>query len=293
MSPGMRHTPMKNFLSAFLFLFLISWPRPAAAQYAGIHGEHLYFSLPADWQVVHGSKSDDLELIRKGDDINNWKELVTVQDLPSRRSDSPQAFLEAIKARREKECPGVTRWNVIQQDEYSMVYEWQLTKPCVGAARPLGQHELARVVFGKYNIFRIRYATVGQGLITDVRAKWISRLSSAAATIDASIDQTIPFTSAQILAALTPAMRTFNCKVTKATSTLVECKRPWTKHSIWLFRKPRNPGGEKVTAVLESHGNQTRVRITTGFGFSGNLIKENWSYPVFHQMMAALRQPPQ
>lgn len=267
---------------------------PASAQYAGIHHEWAHLRLPSDWRAVRHHKSPWREFVRKGDSIKNWRELIDAQQLPRTpwTAQSPEAFLDSLKARREKECPGITKWQVIQQDEYSIVYEWRQDKSCAGARRPtdaVEQRGIARIVYGRYKIFVLRYAARGRGsLVPGIRAKWVKWLSGDAFTIDAKIDEAVPFSSAQVIPALEAAMGAFDCKVKKATSGVIDCKRPM-KQPMWVWKPPADAGGEKVTAVLEPEGNETRVRITTGFGFSGNLVKQNWSYPIFCRMMSLLK----
>jgi hypothetical protein len=285
---------MNKLLSILILLAFMSLSRPALAQYAGIHAEGIQFPTPPDWQIVH-SKLYDLELIRKGDDIHNWKELITYQDFrrTSKRPASPQAWLEAREALREKDCPGAAHWEVIQHDEFSILYESELVKPCLKAPAPeqmVEQHDLARVVYGKEDILFLQYASKDLNLAPDVRSKWIDLLSTTAFNIDARIDQTIPFPAEEVIPALKAAMTSFNCKVVKSTATNVQCKRVW-KQFMWVWKPPNDSGGEKVTAILDPQGGHTRVRITTGFGFSGNLIKKNWAYPVFCETMAALEKP--
>lgn len=287
--------PMKTTAVVFICLILTARSRSSTAQYHGIGVEYIGFSLPPAWQASYSNETKShrlIEFTQTGDDINNWKELVSNQNdrRVSLAPSSPQAFFDDLKALREKTCPGITLWNVIQQDEYSILYEWQLTAPCTGApsaAQAVEQHEIARVVYGKYSVFQLRYAAKGLSLASEERAKWIRWLSSAEAAIDVEIDQSIPFTADQATTALRVAMQSIGCDVTSATSTLVECKRPRPN----MFLKGSPSGGEKVTAVLESRGNQTHIRISTGKGFYGAVNKENWSYPVFHEMMTNLQSP--
>lgn len=268
---------------------LLASPRSSTAQYAGIHDEGFLFSIPTGWQLV--PKSHNSEFIPKGDDVNSWKELITVQifDRKAIDADSPDAYLDSLKALREKECRSQTLWNVIQRDPWSILYEFQLTADCAGAppgSQAVEQHEIARVVYGKYGVFILHYAAKGPGLTQDARATWIDRLWSIPAMINADIDQVIPFTPDQTVAALKLAMQSVHCEVKEASSSQVDCKRP-RQYSLTT-----SSGGEKVTAALESQGAQTHVRITTGFGFVGNTVKENWSYAVFHEMMNNLHKPP-
>jgi hypothetical protein len=288
---------MKKFAPAVIsFLCLIACIDVPSAR---AQTERAGFSLSPDWQLASHSEMHDattMEFVRKGDDINNWKELITLQNFgrkgalaPSGAMPSPGDFLNAQKALREKECPGVTQWNTIAQDENSIVYEWQ-AKPCSGWPE---QHEMAKIVYGHYNIFILHYAAKVHELAPDTRAKWIKKFSTFNILVGGqplhfvsdTVDVAVPFAADKVMAALTPAMESVSCHVTKASSNRIECKRSrdvsWTKIS----------GGEAVTAVLTADGNNTHVHISTGKGFYGRLDKLDWSVPVYEAMMKALQQP--
>ena len=72
--------------------------------------ERLDFEFEPGWKLGHNAeipnKYSISEFIREGDDINNWKELLTVQKfvLPWGGS-SPEDALNGLKAIREKNCP--------------------------------------------------------------------------------------------------------------------------------------------------------------------------------------------
>ena len=86
---------------------------------------------------------------------------------------SPEDTLGSLKAIREKECPGVTKWNVIEKNENSILYEWQ-ARPCRGWT---DQHEIAKIIYGKYNRFFVHYVAKVYQLPPDTRAKWIKRFA--------------------------------------------------------------------------------------------------------------------
>lgn len=117
-----------------------------------------------------------IEFIREGDDIENWKELVTLQNfLPSWGGSSPEDAYNSLKTIREKECPGSTEWNVISTSTSRILYEWQ-AKPCMGWP---DQHELATIIFGKNNRFVLRYTVKTKQIDPEQRSKWIDVLSRA------------------------------------------------------------------------------------------------------------------
>jgi hypothetical protein len=285
-------TPM---VISFLCLIACIEAPPARAQ-----RENIEFGLSTDWQLASNSETHDatiMEFVRKGDDINNWKELVTFQNFarkgalaPRGAMPSPGDFLNTQKALREKECPGLTQWNTIAQDENSIVYEWQ-AKPCAGWPE---QHEMAKIVYGHYNIFILHYAAKVHELTPDTRAKWIKTFSTfnisvggqALHFVSDTVDVVVPFAADKVMAALVPAMESVSCHVTKATSKRIECNRPRSGYGTKTAS-----GGESVTAVLAADGNNTHVHISTGKGFYGRLVKEDWSVPIYEAVMKALEQP--
>ena len=258
------------------------WRSPA---HAG-SSEELQFQIDSHWKQANGAAKRGyviIEWVREGDDINNWKELFTYQNFGLRGKRTPEDFLNELKTLREKECPGVTEWNVIEHDENSILYEWQ-AKPCMSWP---DQHEVARIIFGKHNLFLLRYTAKVKELAPDTRTQWINTFK--AATVETKsvaaedVDEVVPFEMDKVMAALKPAMESVDCNVKEATANRVECKRPRHTSGNRVY------GGESVTAVLEVQGSKTRIVITTGKGFYGRLVKSNWSMPIYEQMMKNLQ----
>lgn len=101
------------------------------------------------------------------------------------------------------------------------------------------------------------------------------------------MDEVVPFPMDAVVAALKPAMENFGCKVTEAKAKRIECRRGRG------YDERTGAGAEKVTATLEAKGEQTRVRIWTGKGFVGRIGKNNWSTPIYEEMMKNLQKPAQ
>jgi len=244
---------MKRLTPVAALLFLISSVGPAAAE-----DEELSFKLGLDWQAASTTERNrqvTIEYVQQADDINNWKELFTYQNFP-RGKHTPEEELNKAKALRQKECPGATVWNVIEQNETSILYEWQ-AKPCLGWPE---QHEIARIIFGRHNLFVLHYVAKVHELAPDTRTKWINTLQDATVEFGAKsggsldVDYVIPYELDKVMAALKPAMESVDCDVKEASANRVECKRPrnTTGHNGY--------GGESVTAVLEGQGSKTRVQ---------------------------------
>lgn len=169
-------TAMKHSIPVVALLYLVSCVGVAIAKGKS---DKLQFEMPEGWQIAHGAETKHLRIVEyvpKGDDIENWKELFTYQNGGKNHFDhSPEKMLNGIKALREKECPGVTEWTVIDKTENSVLYEWH-AKPCLTWPE---QHEIARIIYGKYNWFFLHYDAKVHELSPDMRAKWIKFLEAA------------------------------------------------------------------------------------------------------------------
>jgi hypothetical protein len=98
-------------------------------------------------------------------------------------------------------------------------------------------------------------------------------------------DEVIPFAMNSVVAALKSAMESQGCKVKNETAGRIECKRFRT-----VSERTGN-GGEKVTATVEAKGEQTEVRIWTGKKFGAHSGINNWSTPIYQEMMKSLQKP--
>jgi hypothetical protein len=155
----------------------------AGATASAGENESVNVQLSLDWKIANHAEQHGyviIEYVRQGDDIHHWNELFTYQNfgLRGKHAPTPKDELDALKALKEKECPGATEWNVISQDESSVLYEWQ-EKPCLGWP---DQHEIAKIIFGKHNLFILRYTAKVQQLDPDTRKNWIKTFEDA--TVD-------------------------------------------------------------------------------------------------------------
>jgi hypothetical protein len=140
--------------------------------------ENLSLRPPSDWEVGYGpAQTRDemiMEYVKKGEKIDNWTELLTVQQF-RRRKASPREFFDQLKGTRERACPGVTEWRIVQEEPNAVLYEWNTTAVCDG--QPV-QWELARLLFGRNTGYRVAYTTRGQPS-AETRATWTDWLRSA------------------------------------------------------------------------------------------------------------------
>ena len=140
---------------------------------------------PREWTVGHQAATPRqriIEFVPPGQKITAWTELLTVQTLAKPQ---PAPDIDALAASAyeplSKRCPaGVTR-NVIQRqiasstEAASLLYEWGL-KDCPPDA---DLHEVARIIYGRFTIFRLAYAAKTSALEPAKRDRWIRDLSAA------------------------------------------------------------------------------------------------------------------
>src|SRR2546422_4414338 len=106
-----------------------------------------------------------VEFVRPGEKIDSWTELFTSQVLRKPTNPGPiDALVARVHADDAKLCPNGFVQNVIAQgfrtetEEASILYESKFTN-CPPHA---DQHEVARVIYGKSNIFRLAYVAKTQ-----------------------------------------------------------------------------------------------------------------------------------
>ncbi len=140
--------------------------------------DRLGFSLPSGWKLANSASARDattLELVKEGDSIDDWKELITIQTMVRPKSmHSLDEFYFKLKAGLEKDCPGVTNWHVIEQTEAGMTYEWSNSGPCMGQPE---QTEIARILWSKKSLWALHYARKAKELPKDDRDQWLRWLS--------------------------------------------------------------------------------------------------------------------
>jgi hypothetical protein len=138
----------------------------------------LAFKPPDGWKLGYSASVREgtiLELVKDGDTVEDWKELITVQNLVKPKGiRNLDEFFSGIKAGREKDCPGVTTWHVIDQSEGAMTYEWSTSSPCLG--QPV-QTELAKILWSKKDFWMFHYARKVNELSKDDEELWLRWLS--------------------------------------------------------------------------------------------------------------------
>ena len=132
--------------------------------------------------VVEGKDQSMYEYVHPGENIDNWTELLTWQVLRKPADPEPiDAMVARVHAEDTKSCPDGFAQNIIalgsptETEEASILYEWWF-KNC---PQQTDQHEIAKIIYGKFSIFRIAYVAKIQSLPQEKKEKWIKELSEA------------------------------------------------------------------------------------------------------------------
>jgi len=147
--------------------------------------ENLIMGFKLDeWLIANESETKTqliYEYVPPGQKIEDWTELLTVQTLKMpRKPPAIDALAASSYENLVKQCPGKVTWNVIAREipttpgGESMLFEWSV-KDCPPEA---DQHEVARILYGKFNIFRVAYVAKTQSLMPEKRDKWIAELTA-------------------------------------------------------------------------------------------------------------------
>jgi len=156
--------------------------------------EEIKFSFDGrKWGVGHENikaTRSVVEYVLEGETVENWTELVTLNTIytPSGQEIemTPTQILKAsIIDRLKKQCPSL-KWDVIQEGEKTVLYEWIIVDcPTVigGKKFDYDEHEIGKILIGKHLYF-LTYATKKIPVSQDRREKWIEILSSSALVED-------------------------------------------------------------------------------------------------------------
>lgn len=139
--------------------------------------ENLAFLPPPNWEMgAPPSQTKDyliMEFVKKGEKIDNWTELITLQQFRrTRSSPSPREFYEGAKALRDKACPGLSEWQIVEEKDGTLLYEWRTTGNCQGLPP---QSELVRLIFARQTYYRAAFTTRAP-LATEDRTVWMEWL---------------------------------------------------------------------------------------------------------------------
>lgn len=140
---------------------------------------------PKEW-IIGNQFSDQnqrvIEFVRNNESIDSWTELFTSQIIRKPPNIEPiDVFIARLHDEDRKLCPEgfeqkvIVRGQKTDTEEASFIYEWEM-KDCDPNA---DQHEVAKIIYGKFSIFRLAYVERTKKLSPEKRQKWINNLKEA------------------------------------------------------------------------------------------------------------------
>ena len=236
-----RRGPRQMVFGAFLLT--LSAIVPANAQTPGFDGR--------GWTVGHRQSNDTqtlTEYVLPGQNVENWRELVTSQVFEQSIPVAP--FVQRLRAALSEGCPSLV-WNVVRQDEKTLIYEWR-DSGCGGWA---SQHEVGRVTIEGRRLYRLAYAIRTKApLSAETRSAWIeilARVPLAEGTVSASADTA-------------ERSQPMNAQATRALAERVNLSGlpcPAGRRSEMTRQEP-GPAGPLLIFLLEcSNGAQYKVMV--------------------------------
>ncbi|HEX9898043.1 MAG TPA: LpqB family beta-propeller domain-containing protein [Candidatus Methylomirabilis sp.] len=139
---------------------------PVEALYAPSDGRDWWVGHKADVGAVR-----NIEFVLPGERVESWRELVSFQFFGDPTFPSPQAAMDGLRTLMKERCQN-TVWNVLRQDENSVLYEWRISD-CPGQP---DQHEIARFLRVKEGTHRIAYVVKAKEILPSRRDQWIDLL---------------------------------------------------------------------------------------------------------------------
>ncbi|WP_233588660.1 hypothetical protein [Legionella sp. km535] len=128
------------------------------------------------WKPAWGQKTNagwTVEYIPVGDNINQWKELVTSQFISGLEGVTPAQFKKTFVDNLKK--TGVTySINTIAEQPDQLIFEFKVTVPV-----NLQQDEIQKITRGKGGIYVLHYAIKKSNMSKANRQKWIENLKKS------------------------------------------------------------------------------------------------------------------
>jgi hypothetical protein len=115
------------------------------------------------------------EYVPTGDDLESWHELMTVLRTYRMLGQSRRDVFEGLQKVREKECPGSTKWNLVEESDDRLIYEWWAA-PCLGFP---DQYEIAVLVDGTRDRVKLSYTVKSIEVDPTVREAWLAVMREA------------------------------------------------------------------------------------------------------------------
>ena len=140
----------------------------------------LAFSIDlTQWTLAHKYAGEDarvMEFVRPGDNIKNWSELCTLQQI--RRVPgiqiSPQEVAQTFRDSLSERVD-IAHWQVLAADDRSITVLWSVQ----GDPKHADQHEIMRYIIGEATLYRVAFTKKARSLSDEQRQQWLVSLQEA------------------------------------------------------------------------------------------------------------------
>jgi hypothetical protein len=123
------------------------------------------------------------EYVPQNQTVQDWTELFTVQRLfgMTAKQITPRKLMQDIHGKLRQQHPDLV-WQVLQDDDNDMIYEWRTAGDLAGKEKTPAQHEIARLLAGSQDIHLLAYAKKVPRLAPDERQVWVRLVREATLT---------------------------------------------------------------------------------------------------------------
>ncbi|WP_131781387.1 hypothetical protein [Legionella gresilensis] len=129
------------------------------------------------WQAAWGKQDNTIttiEYLPAGDNIDNWKELITTQFIPNgQKPITPKDYLELIlnNFKQTGLNPKITIW---EQTPKQIIFEFKVTSPA-----NLEQNELQKITETPKGLYLLHYVIKQPDMGQDNRQHWLNNLKAS------------------------------------------------------------------------------------------------------------------
>ncbi len=132
----------------------------------------------SNWRLAHSSmvkgEYSIAEFTPIDESIEDWSKLFTQQNFTRRKglSRTPKAMMDELRKSMQSQCPTVV-WKVLAKSSSDVLYDYQVTS-CGDLP---DQYEIARILYGKWNVWRLAYTEKTAQIDPETRARWSAALA--------------------------------------------------------------------------------------------------------------------
>lgn len=176
-----RHTPFLLLASVAIFAFTGCTTIPKETLDWHPRDYVLVFTEKTGWKGVRGDDTMRRIYAPSSATVDNWTETAQIIDFPiaitldGKVSWNAESVMNAEKGRWEANKCSTKDWTVLQKDDASILYEWR-NIDCPGR---LHQHEIGRIVMGKWYLWMISYGIRNKLLSPGEREELVKSLMNA------------------------------------------------------------------------------------------------------------------